>query len=99
MLTSLKRREIGNGIESLCSLTIALRSALRILSRLQTLCFLQSGRRDWLADSFRGKLEKRGYRVLRFPNGIVLQAPTEFVKKIQEYMAQLEQVRLNELRQ
>jgi very-short-patch-repair endonuclease len=44
------------------------------------------------------ELEKRGYRVLRFPNGIVLKAPTEFVKKIQECIAQLEQVRLNELR-
>ena len=45
------------------------------------------------------ELEKRGYRVLRFPNGIVLKAPTEFVKKIRECIAQLEQVRLNELRQ
>ena len=27
------------------------------------------------------QLEKGGYRVLRFPNGIVLKAPTEFVKK------------------
>ena len=27
------------------------------------------------------ELEKGGYRVLRFPNGIVLKAPTEFVRK------------------
>ena len=27
-------------------------------------------------------LEKGGYRVLRFPNGIVLRAPVEFVRKI-----------------
>ena len=39
------------------------------------------------------ELEKRGYRVLRFPNGMVLKAPTEFVKKIRECIAQLEQTR------
>jgi very-short-patch-repair endonuclease len=27
------------------------------------------------------ELEKGGYRVLRFPNGVVLKAPTEFMKK------------------
>ena len=43
------------------------------------------------------ELEKRGYRVVRFPNGIVLKAPTEFVRKIRECIAQLEQARLNEL--
>jgi very-short-patch-repair endonuclease len=43
------------------------------------------------------ELEKRGYRVLRFPNGIALKAPTEFVKKIRECIAQLEQARLEEL--
>jgi len=44
------------------------------------------------------QLEKRGYRVLRFPNGIVLKAPQEFVKRIQECIAQLEQARLNAFR-
>lgn len=44
------------------------------------------------------QLEKRGYRVLRFPNGIVLKAPQEFVKKIQECIAQLEQAGLKALR-
>ena len=44
------------------------------------------------------ELEKRGYRVVRFPNGIVLKSPTEFAKKIREYIAQLEEARLNELR-
>ena len=44
------------------------------------------------------ELEKRGYRVLRLPNGIVLKAPTEFVKKIRECIAQLEQARLHEVR-
>jgi hypothetical protein len=39
------------------------------------------------------ELKKRGYRVLRFPNGMVLKAPTEFVKKIRECIAQLEQTR------
>ena len=44
------------------------------------------------------ELEKGGYRELRFPNGIVLEAPTEFVREIRECIAQLEQARLNELR-
>jgi very-short-patch-repair endonuclease len=44
------------------------------------------------------ELEKEGYRVLRFPNGIVLKAPTEFVKKVCECIGQLEEARLNELR-
>ncbi|MCI0626687.1 MAG: endonuclease domain-containing protein [Acidobacteria bacterium] len=44
------------------------------------------------------ELEERGYRVLRVPNGMVLKAPTEFVKKIRERIAQLEQARLDELR-
>ena len=44
------------------------------------------------------ELEKRGYRVLRFPNGIVLKAPADFVKKVGECIAELEQRRLKELR-
>jgi very-short-patch-repair endonuclease len=44
------------------------------------------------------ELEERGYHMLRFPNGIVLKAPTEFVKKIRECIAQLEQARLDDLR-
>jgi very-short-patch-repair endonuclease len=44
------------------------------------------------------ELAKRGYRVLRFPNGIVLKGPAEFVKKVGECLAELEQRRLNELR-
>jgi len=43
-------------------------------------------------------LEKQGYRVLRFPNGIVLNSPPEFVEKIRECITELEQERLNELR-
>jgi very-short-patch-repair endonuclease len=44
------------------------------------------------------ELEKRGYRVLRFPNGIVLKAPTEFVRKVGESIAELERSRLDKLR-
>ena len=44
------------------------------------------------------ELEKRGYRVLRFPTGIVLKAPTEFVKKVGECIDELEQRWLKELR-
>ena len=43
------------------------------------------------------ELEKRGYRVLRFPNGIVLKEPTEFAKKVGECIAELEQRRLKAL--
>ena len=46
----------------------------------------------------RQELEKRGYRVLRFPNGIVLKAPEEFVKRVGECIADLELSRLKELR-
>ena len=44
------------------------------------------------------QLESLGYRVLRFPNGIVLKAPSEFVKKVRECIAELEQARLKEFR-
>ena len=40
------------------------------------------------------QLESLGYRVLRFPNGIVLKAPAAFVKKVSESIAELEQSRL-----
>jgi len=43
------------------------------------------------------EFERCGYRVLRFPNGIVLKAPAEFLKKVSECIAALEQARLNEL--
>ena len=43
-------------------------------------------------------LEKKGYQVLRFPNGIVLKAPTEFVRKVGECISELEQGWLKELR-
>ena len=49
---------------------------------------------DWQRDQL---LLKQGYRVLRFPNGIVLKAPTEFVKKVGECIAEVEQRRLKEL--
>ena len=45
------------------------------------------------------ELEERGYRVLLVPNGMVLKAPTEFVKKIRECIALLEQAQLKELLQ
>jgi very-short-patch-repair endonuclease len=44
------------------------------------------------------ELEERGYRVLRVRNGMVLTAPTEFVKKVRECISQLEQARLDEFR-
>lgn len=50
---------------------------------------------DWQRDR---ELEEKGYRVLRFPNGIVLKAPTEFVKKVGECIAELDRSRLSELR-
>jgi len=42
-------------------------------------------------------LERRGYRVLRVPNGLVLKAPTEFARKIRESIDRLEQDRLDSL--
>jgi very-short-patch-repair endonuclease len=87
------RRQVplGNAIVDFCCLS------LKLVVELDGAGHAHASRatRDQQRDQ---ELEKRGYRVLRFPNGIVLKAPTEFVKKIQEGIAQLEQVRLNELR-
>jgi very-short-patch-repair endonuclease len=44
------------------------------------------------------ELEKRGYGVLRFPNGIVLKTPSEFVRKVAECIAELELRRSKEPR-
>ena len=44
------------------------------------------------------ELENRGSRVLRFPNRIVLKAPREFVRKIRECIAQLQEARLKKFR-
>jgi very-short-patch-repair endonuclease len=50
-------------------------------------------------DRYRDReLERRGFRVLRFPNGMVLKAPAEFERRVQECMAELEQVRLEKFR-
>jgi very-short-patch-repair endonuclease len=88
------RRQVplGNAIVDFCCLSLKLVVELVGAGHAQQSQATRDRERD-------RELEKRGYRVLRFPNGIVLRAPTEFVKKIQEYMAQLKQVRLNELRQ
>ena len=42
-------------------------------------------------------LEDLGYKVARFPNGILLKAPEEFVSKVKELIAELEGVRVLEL--
>jgi very-short-patch-repair endonuclease len=88
------RRQVplGNAIVDFCCQSLKLVVELDGAGHAQE----SHARRDRQRDR---ELEKRGYRVLRFPNGIVLKAPTEFVKKIQEDISQLEQVRLNELRQ
>ncbi|MFN8008521.1 MAG: endonuclease domain-containing protein [Terriglobia bacterium] len=40
------------------------------------------------------ELERNGFRVLRFPNGIVLKSPTEFMNKVRGCISELEQARL-----
>jgi very-short-patch-repair endonuclease len=42
-------------------------------------------------------LEGLGYRVARFPNGMVLKAPEEFASKVKKLIAQLEDLRIREL--
>ncbi len=42
-------------------------------------------------------LESLGYTVARFPNGIVLKAPKEFVSKVRHLIAMLEGLRIREL--
>jgi very-short-patch-repair endonuclease len=82
---------VGKAIVDFCCLSLKLVVELDGAGHAHESQATKDGQRD-------RELEQRGYRVLRFPNGIVLKAPTEFVKKIQECIAQLEQVRLNELR-
>jgi very-short-patch-repair endonuclease len=52
--------------------------------------FESQARRDRRRDR---ELESEGYRVLRFPNGLVLKAPSEFANKVRECIAELEQAR------
>ena len=42
-------------------------------------------------------LESLGYRVARFPNGIVLKAPKEFVSRVKELISELEDLRIGGL--
>jgi very-short-patch-repair endonuclease len=42
-------------------------------------------------------LEGLGYTVVRFPNAIVLKAPEEFVSKVKDLIAELEDLRIREL--
>ena len=42
-------------------------------------------------------LEGLGYKVIRFPNGIVLKAPWEFVSRVKELITELEHLRIREL--
>ena len=44
------------------------------------------------------ELEKQGFRVLRFPNGIVLKAPTEFARKVEQCIREMEEARLSNVR-
>ncbi len=79
------RRQVplGNAIVDFCCLSLKLVVELDGAGHAQGSQATRDRRRD-------REIEKRGYRVLRFPNGIVLKAPTEFVKKIQECIDQLE---------
>jgi very-short-patch-repair endonuclease len=43
-------------------------------------------------------LEGLGYRVARFSNGTVLKAPGEFMSKVKELIAELEDLRISELK-
>jgi very-short-patch-repair endonuclease len=87
------RRQVplGNAIVDFCCLSLKLVVELDGAGHAHRSQAMRDRRRDQ-------ELEKGGYRVLRFPNGIVLKAPTEFVRKIQECIAQLEQVRWKKLR-
>ena len=82
---------LGNAIVDFCCLRLKLVIELDGAGH----AYQSQAKKDRRRDQ---ELEKRGYRVLRFPNGIVLNASTEFVKKIKECITQLEQVRLNAIR-
>ena len=85
------RRQVllGNAIMDFCSLSLKLVVELDGAGH----AYESQATRDRQRER---ELEKLGHRVLRFSNGIVLNAPPEFVQKIRECIAQ--QARLNELR-
>ena len=85
------RRQVllGNAIMDFCSLSLKLVVELDGAGH----AYESQATRDRQRDR---ELEKQGHRVLRFPNGIVLTAPPEFMQNIRECIAQ--QARLNELR-
>ena len=87
------RRQVplGNAIVDFCCLSLRLVVELDGAGH----AYQPQATRDQQRDR---ELENRGYRVLRFPNGIVLKAPTEFVKRVRECIAQLERARLDDLR-
>ena len=80
------RRQVrlGNAIVDFCCMSLKLVVELDGAGHATQLQATRDRQRD-------RELEKRGYRLLRFPNGIVLKAPTEVVKRICECIAQLEQ--------
>jgi very-short-patch-repair endonuclease len=87
------RRQVplGNAIVDFCCLLLKLIIELDGVGHAYELQTSKDQERD-------GALLKMGFRVLRFPNGIVLKAPTEFVRKIRECIAQLEKARLEKFR-
>ena len=87
------RRQVllGNAIADFCCLSLKLVIELDGAGHAYELQASKDRERD-------RELVKMGYRVLRFSNGIVLKAPTEFVRKIRECIAQLEEARLEKFR-
>jgi len=82
---------LGNAIVDFCCLSLKLVVELDGAGH----AYRSQAKRDRQRDL---ELEKRGYHVLRFPNGLVLKALTEFVNEIWKCIVKLEQARLNQLR-
>src|SRR5436309_7354426 len=78
-----RQHPIGNTIADFCCLPLKLVIELDGTVHGQPSKAAQDGRRQRY-------LEDLGYRVARFPNGIILKAPKEFVSKIKELIAELE---------
>ena len=83
---------LGDAIVDFCCLSLKLVVELDGAGH----AFAAQAARDLKRDQ---ELEKRGYRILRVPNGMVLKAPTAFVRKIHECISQMEQARIDEVLQ
>ena len=85
-----RQHAIGNAIVDFCCLPLGLVIELEGSIHAQPSKEAQDQKRQRY-------LEDLGYRVVRFPNGIVLKAPKDFVSEIKKIIGELEESRVRDL--